>query len=183
MQCSYCSAEVEGEGSFCDECGKPLREDSAAGRTSGTLGLAAKPATTPVTAQVRPPPFPADPRPFPRAKYNKKWNNTNTAISHWNELIRGLDVSSNRLLSGRPDFNREPPRSRRGSGVGADSGRGVFSAKREYLRVVRKDLLFDICAAPFGDGFFVSTWLSPNPPAGGDCFWPSPSSDSYISNG
>ena len=37
---------------------------------------------------------------------------------------------------------------------------GVFSAKRIYLRVWRKRLLFDICAAPFGRGFFVSWWLS-----------------------
>lgn len=36
---------------------------------------------------------------------------------------------------------------------------GYFSAHREYLRVRRKDLNFDICAAPFGTGFFVSWWL------------------------
>jgi hypothetical protein len=37
---------------------------------------------------------------------------------------------------------------------------GIFSAKREYLRVRRKDYLFDVCAAPFGSGFFVSWWLT-----------------------
>jgi hypothetical protein len=36
---------------------------------------------------------------------------------------------------------------------------GALSAKREYLRVQRKDHIFDICAAPFGDAFFVSWWL------------------------
>jgi hypothetical protein len=35
----------------------------------------------------------------------------------------------------------------------------ILSDKREYLRVERKDDLFDICAAPFGAGFFVSYWL------------------------
>ena len=35
---------------------------------------------------------------------------------------------------------------------------GVLSSKREYLRVSRKDLLFDICAAPLGKGYFVSWW-------------------------
>lgn len=35
---------------------------------------------------------------------------------------------------------------------------GLFSSKREYLRVSRKELIFDICAAPFGKGFFVSWW-------------------------
>lgn len=35
----------------------------------------------------------------------------------------------------------------------------MFSAKREYLRVRRKEHLFDVCAAPFGTGFFFSWWL------------------------
>jgi hypothetical protein len=36
---------------------------------------------------------------------------------------------------------------------------GIFSAKREYLQVHRREYVFDICAAPFGNGFFVSWWL------------------------
>ena len=35
---------------------------------------------------------------------------------------------------------------------------GMFSARREYLRVVRKRYTFDICAAPYGTGFFISYW-------------------------
>lgn len=35
---------------------------------------------------------------------------------------------------------------------------GIFSTKREYLRVSSAQQLFDICAAPFGNGFFVSLW-------------------------
>ena len=33
---------------------------------------------------------------------------------------------------------------------------GALSAKREYLRLTRERLLFEICAAPFGSDFFVS---------------------------
>jgi len=40
---------------------------------------------------------------------------------------------------------------------------GIFSAKREYLRVKWKTYIFDICAAPFGNGFFVSWWLGQTP--------------------
>ncbi len=40
---------------------------------------------------------------------------------------------------------------------------GILSAKREYLRVRRKELVFDICGAPFGTGFFVSWWLGELP--------------------
>lgn len=32
----------------------------------------------------------------------------------------------------------------------------IFSAKREYLRIERDDILIDVGAAPFGTGFFVS---------------------------
>jgi hypothetical protein len=40
---------------------------------------------------------------------------------------------------------------------------GPFSAKREYLRVRRKEYVFDICGAPFANGFFVSWWLGELP--------------------
>lgn len=40
---------------------------------------------------------------------------------------------------------------------------GLLSAKREYLRVQRKEFVFDICGAPFGNGFFVSWWLGEIP--------------------
>lgn len=42
---------------------------------------------------------------------------------------------------------------------------GAFSARREYLRVLRKNHVYDICGAPFGNGFFISAWLG-EPPAG-----------------
>lgn len=36
---------------------------------------------------------------------------------------------------------------------------GVLSANRTYLRLSRERFYFDICGAPFGTGFFVSTRL------------------------
>jgi hypothetical protein len=44
---------------------------------------------------------------------------------------------------------------------------GVLTARREYLRVQRGKLAFDICAAPFGTGFFFSWWLTELPPTHG----------------
>ncbi|WP_299208173.1 hypothetical protein [uncultured Dokdonia sp.] len=35
----------------------------------------------------------------------------------------------------------------------------IFSSRREYLRIHWKEYHFDICAAPFGKGFFLSWWL------------------------
>ena len=42
---------------------------------------------------------------------------------------------------------------------------GVLSARREYLRIKRGKLAFDLCAAPFGTGFFFSWWLTELPPS------------------
>ena len=33
---------------------------------------------------------------------------------------------------------------------------GILSAKREYLRMTRERLIFDVCAAPFGTSYFFS---------------------------
>lgn len=40
---------------------------------------------------------------------------------------------------------------------------GVATAKREYLRIQRGSLTFDVCAAPYGNGFFFSWWLASVP--------------------
>lgn len=37
---------------------------------------------------------------------------------------------------------------------------GVTSAKREYLRIGRDRLTFDLCAAPYGTGYFFSWWVA-----------------------
>jgi len=36
----------------------------------------------------------------------------------------------------------------------------MLTSHREYLRIVRGRYRFDICAAPFGTGFFFSSWLT-----------------------
>jgi hypothetical protein len=41
--------------------------------------------------------------------------------------------------------------------------KGPLSAKREYLRLERDRLSFDVCAMPFGTGFYVSEWCGEQP--------------------
>jgi hypothetical protein len=36
---------------------------------------------------------------------------------------------------------------------------GLFSGKREYMRIRRGDFSFDLCVATFGKNLFVSSWL------------------------
>lgn len=37
---------------------------------------------------------------------------------------------------------------------------GVLSARRQYFRIEREKLRFDVCAAPYGEDFFFSWWLT-----------------------
>ncbi|HHT9126697.1 MAG TPA: hypothetical protein ACFYD6_12925 [Candidatus Brocadiia bacterium] len=80
-------------------------------------------------------------------------------LSHWNKLIEGLQESPQQFYASLEEAikRRQIPNidlSRLDYREG-----GVFSAKREYLRVRRKEHIFDVCAAPFGSGFFFSWWL------------------------
>src|SRR5439155_15381693 len=40
---------------------------------------------------------------------------------------------------------------------------GLGSASRQYLRISRGRHSFDVCGAPFGKGFFTSSWLLDRP--------------------
>ncbi len=80
-------------------------------------------------------------------------------ISHWNTMIKGLEASPKEFFSSVEGAikKRQVPDTKT-SRVDWKEG-SMFSAKREYLRVRRKEHVFDICGAPFGNGFFVSWWL------------------------
>ncbi len=81
-------------------------------------------------------------------------------ISNWHKLIEGLHVPPQEFYAAVEQAiqRRNLPDKELGRVTYAESG--IFSAKREYLRAQRKELLFDICAAPYGTGFFVSWWLA-----------------------
>ena len=80
-------------------------------------------------------------------------------LGHWNHLIEGFDTSSQQYYALVEDAikRRNLPKIKV-SRINWKEG-GVMSAKREYLRVQHKDHVFDICGAPYGNGFFFSTWL------------------------
>lgn len=81
-------------------------------------------------------------------------------ISHWDNLLEGFSASVMEFYAALEAAlaARQIP-GIRVSRVEHNEA-GVASARREYLRVEREQLQFDICAAPFGSGFFVSWWLS-----------------------
>ena len=87
-------------------------------------------------------------------------------LSHWHSLTEGLQGSSKSFYAAvQHAVDRRNLPQVRLTRVSHREG-GIFSAKREYLRARRKELIFDICAAPFGAyGFFVSWWLGRLPPS------------------
>lgn len=83
-----------------------------------------------------------------------------TVISHWAHLIENLQSSPKEYYASieKAFQKREIPDA--GTSYVQWSESGMFSAKRLYLRVQRREHTIEICAAPFGTGFFVSEWLS-----------------------
>src|SRR5580698_9892264 len=84
-------------------------------------------------------------------------------ISHWHQLIGGFQASSLAFYDSVEAAiqARAIPETQRVRVEHKEAG--VASAKREYLRLHRGKHAFDICAAPFGNGFFISWWLTEPP--------------------
>ena len=82
------------------------------------------------------------------------------AISHWNKMFEDFQMSPLEFYASveQAVACHEIPDAV-ASRVEQKEG-GFASAKREYLRVRRGTLAFDICAAPFGNGCFFSSWLA-----------------------
>ena len=81
-------------------------------------------------------------------------------ISHWSVLIEGLEASPQGFYeSVEAGIKKRDIPQAAVSRFQYFEG-GLLSAKREYLRVTREKLIFDICGAPYGNAFFVSEWLT-----------------------
>ncbi len=81
-------------------------------------------------------------------------------ISHWHYLLEGYQQSSQefyQLLNQAITFRQIPKIKLHKTSYNEG---GLLSTQREYLRVSRKELVFDICAAPFANSFFISWWLT-----------------------
>jgi len=80
-------------------------------------------------------------------------------LSHWHKLFEGMQASPQQIYSQMEEaINKREIPDVKISRISYPEA-GALSARREYLRVQRMDYIFDICAAPFGTGFFVSWWL------------------------
>jgi hypothetical protein len=84
-------------------------------------------------------------------------------VSHWHQLYENFSTSSRDFYAAVEEAikKRKLPDLSFSRVTWKESG--VLSAKREYLRVARGRLHWDICAAPFGTGFFFSSRLAVYP--------------------
>lgn len=79
--------------------------------------------------------------------------------SKWNTLIDNFNFSTHefyKLL--REELQNQGIKSIEIKQVSLKEG-NAFSSRRSYLRATWKEYQYDICAAPFGKGFFISWWL------------------------
>jgi hypothetical protein len=81
-----------------------------------------------------------------------------TITAHWSHHFADLQMSSQEFYASLEKSIAELQIPDLSISRTTYAEEGVLSSNREYLRVSRKDLLFDICAAPLGKGYFVSWW-------------------------
>jgi hypothetical protein len=81
-------------------------------------------------------------------------------FAHWHKLVENFETSPLEFYEAVEAAVRkkEIPELRCSRVEYRESG--ILSAIRIYHRIHRKRLAFDVCAAPFGNGFFFSSWLT-----------------------
>jgi hypothetical protein len=80
-------------------------------------------------------------------------------ISHWSHFFKFFTQSSNDFYNALNDVLKEHDMPNTVMGKIKHKEAGLLSASREYFRIKHGDIVFDVCAAPFGKDFFISWWL------------------------
>jgi hypothetical protein len=80
-------------------------------------------------------------------------------ISHWSHNFQSFTLSADQFYAAAQHIlaAHQMPDTKIVRVVHKEGG--MFSSNREYLRVKHANLVFDVCAAPFGKDFFISWWL------------------------
>jgi len=84
---------------------------------------------------------------------------TDPVLARWHRLLEGFQASPRAFYARVEELieRRQIPRVTVSRIQRPEAG--ALSSVREYLRLERLGYRFDVCAAPFGSGFFVSWWL------------------------
>jgi len=82
-----------------------------------------------------------------------------TAHSNWSTLLDGCNYSSQEFYRRlKEELQSQGIKNVQAYTVSLREG-GLLSSSRLYLRLEWKEYQYDICASPFGKGFFISWWL------------------------
>lgn len=88
-------------------------------------------------------------------------------LSHWHTLFEDFSISTQEFYKAVEEaIRRRNLPDVEMSRVLFKEG-GIASVSREYLRICRRRVAFDICSAPYGKGHFFSWWLAKIPPKHG----------------
>lgn len=81
-------------------------------------------------------------------------------VGHWSLFMEDYQTSAMDFYSAIEEAvaRREVPETETSRVTWNESGIG--SAKREYLRIARGGVAFDVCAAPYGNGYYFSWWTA-----------------------
>jgi hypothetical protein len=87
-------------------------------------------------------------------------NPLDDVVSHWHKLVEDFQTTSLGFYDAveKALEKRNIPKLKT-SRVDWQEG-GALSPRREYLRVHGEHHCFDMCAAPFGNGYFFSAWVT-----------------------
>src|SRR5262245_44849786 len=85
-------------------------------------------------------------------------------LSHWHTLFEDFSTSSQEFYAAVETAIRERKLPDIEISRECFSEGGIGTAEREYLRIKRNRIAFDICSAPYGGGHFFSWWLARVPP-------------------
>lgn len=82
-----------------------------------------------------------------------------TILSHWHHRFDIIPFSPQEFYQGIVDSLKAKEINHVSISRISYAQGGLLSPNREYLRIQYKTYIYDICAAPFAKGFFVSWWL------------------------
>lgn len=80
-------------------------------------------------------------------------------VSQWRTFIDGFTYSPQTFYQYLEGVIKSRGLDRVSTSITYFAESSMISGKRAYLKVKRKNLTYYICAAPYGQGFFVSSWL------------------------
>jgi hypothetical protein len=85
------------------------------------------------------------------------------AVSHWHQTIDGLTGTPSEFYEAVQSRLREQNIPGVVTKLVSFREGGILSDKRDYLRISRAEISYDLCVAPFGNTLFISSWLCRRP--------------------